>query len=317
MLSPERIARFFKMDDEAWRRHANPWSVHTRFAAIPAMILAIWSRVWIGWWALGPVAAVLVWLWVNPRAFAPVDADRGWAARGIYGERFWLENRLNAPGDFRALLRWLIVLGLIGFVSLAWGLVALLPWPTIYGATLLIVAQLWRIDRMGLLYEESRRALSDERPDHGPPLPTSDVSRRRRIRVRLSRGVGAVSEQLGLKALHDGHEGFALLLGSQGGDELSDPLAEHRPCFGQGDTDLPRHAGQPTTALNEVPLAVRGHARQADNENAEPDLLDQPAIMHQIHSKPAPRRRQRNPFRPTVSTGRELACLPSSPSSAP
>jgi len=49
------------MTEEAWRRHANPWSVYTRFAAIPAMILAIWSRIWIGWWALVPVFAVMIW----------------------------------------------------------------------------------------------------------------------------------------------------------------------------------------------------------------------------------------------------------------
>ncbi|MGV9778250.1 DUF6653 family protein [Streptosporangium sp. NPDC003464] len=28
------------MTDEAWKRHANPWSVYTRSAAIPGMILA-------------------------------------------------------------------------------------------------------------------------------------------------------------------------------------------------------------------------------------------------------------------------------------
>ena len=55
-----QIARAFGMNDEAWRRHANPWSVYTRFAAIPAMILAVWSRVWIGWWALIPALLVAV-----------------------------------------------------------------------------------------------------------------------------------------------------------------------------------------------------------------------------------------------------------------
>ena len=41
------LARFAKcvgMTNEAWQRHANPWSVYTRFAAIPAGLLAIWSR---------------------------------------------------------------------------------------------------------------------------------------------------------------------------------------------------------------------------------------------------------------------------------
>jgi hypothetical protein len=39
--SMTKIAWLFRMTDEAWRRHANPWSVWTRFSAIPAMIAAI------------------------------------------------------------------------------------------------------------------------------------------------------------------------------------------------------------------------------------------------------------------------------------
>jgi hypothetical protein len=42
-----KIAGAFGMTEDAWKRHANPWSVWTRFAAIPLMILAIWSRVWL------------------------------------------------------------------------------------------------------------------------------------------------------------------------------------------------------------------------------------------------------------------------------
>jgi hypothetical protein len=40
-----RIAKTFGMTDEMWRRHANPWSVYTRFAAFPAMILAVWRAI--------------------------------------------------------------------------------------------------------------------------------------------------------------------------------------------------------------------------------------------------------------------------------
>jgi hypothetical protein len=41
------MAGIVDMSDETWRRHANPWSVWMRFAAIPALILAVWSRVWL------------------------------------------------------------------------------------------------------------------------------------------------------------------------------------------------------------------------------------------------------------------------------
>jgi hypothetical protein len=50
MSVTSKIAGAFGMTEDAWKRHANPWSVWTRFAAIPLMILAIWSRVWLGWW---------------------------------------------------------------------------------------------------------------------------------------------------------------------------------------------------------------------------------------------------------------------------
>lgn len=141
------------MSDDSWRRHANPWSVFTRFAAIPVMILAIWSRIWIGWWALLPVFVVIVWLWINPHAFRPVTAKSSWAAKGIYGERKWLEGQ--SSGDFRAILRFLMATGIVGFILLAWGLWKLHGWAVLCGTILIIMAQLWRIDRLGILYEQT------------------------------------------------------------------------------------------------------------------------------------------------------------------
>ena len=58
----------------------------------------------------------------------------------------------------RAVLRLLVVLGSVGFVLIIVGLVALRVWPTVFGATLVVVAQLWRIDRFGWLYERLTRA---------------------------------------------------------------------------------------------------------------------------------------------------------------
>lgn len=37
------------MDDQSWLSHANPLSVWTRILTpLPLLILAVWSRVWIG-----------------------------------------------------------------------------------------------------------------------------------------------------------------------------------------------------------------------------------------------------------------------------
>jgi len=153
--------RLFHMSDEAWRRHANPWSVWTRFAAIPAMIAAVWSRVWIGWWALLPVAVVIGWLIINPHIFSPVGPQT-WPARGIYGEKLWWQARDRIPVAYRRALRLLILPGVVGLVLLGAGLIELALWPTLLGATLIVLTQLWRIDRLGRLYDEMRAARSQQ-----------------------------------------------------------------------------------------------------------------------------------------------------------
>ncbi|MBP2320944.1 polyferredoxin [Kibdelosporangium banguiense] len=140
------------MKDETWRRHANPWSVWTRFAAIPPLILAIWSRAWIGWWCLVPLAVVIAWLIINPSAFAPVDEPKRWTERGIYGERIWVRDK-DIPGEHKRILMLLLVLAGIGAALLALGLVTLNVWPTVFGATLVVITQLWRIDRFATLYD--------------------------------------------------------------------------------------------------------------------------------------------------------------------
>lgn len=141
------------MTEDAWKRHANPWSVWTRFAAIPLLILSIWSREWIGWWALAPLALVILWLWWNPRAFPPVDPPTAWSSKGIYGERLWVRDRSRVPV---ALQRFWTVSGLVGAAFLAWGLIALDVWPTVFGTTLVVYGQLWRIDRLGIFYDATR-----------------------------------------------------------------------------------------------------------------------------------------------------------------
>ena len=38
MTFEARIARLFAMDEATWARHANPWSVWTRFTALPLLL---------------------------------------------------------------------------------------------------------------------------------------------------------------------------------------------------------------------------------------------------------------------------------------
>ena len=61
-----RISRLFGLEGDRWMRHTNPVSVWSRFSVLALLALAIWSRDWIGWLCLVPVALALVWMMVNP-----------------------------------------------------------------------------------------------------------------------------------------------------------------------------------------------------------------------------------------------------------
>jgi Family of unknown function (DUF6653) len=89
----------------------------------------------------------------------------------------WMKNRDRVASEYRVILRRLILFGLIAFLFIAWGLWHLRIWPTVYGATLLILAQLWRIDRMGFLYEElaQRQGLDQARIESSSTDELSDA----------------------------------------------------------------------------------------------------------------------------------------------
>jgi hypothetical protein len=65
--------------------------------ALPLLVLAVWSRVWIGWWAMLAVSLVLVWIWLNPRVFPEPRTLDAWMSRGVLGERVFLEHRATCP----------------------------------------------------------------------------------------------------------------------------------------------------------------------------------------------------------------------------
>jgi hypothetical protein len=152
------VMQAFGMDAGTWERHANPWSVYTRFAAIPPLLLSVWSRTWIGWWCFVPLAFVCAWLWLNPRVFAPVNVPTAWASKGIYGEQIWATEPERVPAHHRRAFRLVAVPGVVGMALVVWGLVALDAWPAVAGAGLVVLAQLWRIDRLVWMYDELHRS---------------------------------------------------------------------------------------------------------------------------------------------------------------
>jgi hypothetical protein len=150
--------RLMGMDDRVWLRHANPWSVWTRILTpLPLLALAIWSRVWLGWGAWGPVALALVWIWVNPRLFGVPAALDTWSAHAVLGERVWLRHRPRVATHHGPVVRLLTLASAAGVLPFVWGLWALDPWATAFGILLITGAKTWFIDRMVWIWADFLR----------------------------------------------------------------------------------------------------------------------------------------------------------------
>ena len=154
-----RVARLFGLQGDRWMRHANPWSVWVRFAVLPLLALAVWSRVWIGWWSVLAVAAALVFMVVEPLLFPVPRSTRTWASKGVLGERVWAERTTVAVPEQFATSRVPVVTALwqvLGLVVLVVGLLRLDLLLTVAGLALVQCAKAWAIDRAVLLFEDMK-----------------------------------------------------------------------------------------------------------------------------------------------------------------
>ncbi len=158
MAFEKKISAFFKLDDETWMRHANPWSVRTRFIIFPILAVAIWSRVWLGWYCLIPVGIVLIWTWLNPRAFSKPKTTKAWSSKAVFGERIWIKRKELPISKHH--LKAIVVLNCItisGIPFFIWGLYELQIWPTVLGVVLVYVGKMWFLDRMVWIYEDMKK----------------------------------------------------------------------------------------------------------------------------------------------------------------
>lgn len=157
--SENKVAKLFGLTGENWLRHANPWSVWTRFAVVPLLAISIWSRDWIGWWSLVPVALSLIFMMVNPLLFPPPRSTRNWASKGVFGERIWSErSQVAIPAQFADSRVPTVTYAIqtIGLAVLAWGLIQLDVIYTVAGLVILQTAKAWFIDRMVLLFDDMK-----------------------------------------------------------------------------------------------------------------------------------------------------------------
>lgn len=158
------IAAAFAMDEDTWLRHANPWSVWTRVATLPLLVLALWSRAWLGWWAIGPIAVLVLWTWLNPRLFPRPRSTDNWASRGVMGERVWLNrDKVPVPRHHHLVPKILMGVSGAGVPFIVWGLVKLAIWPVLLGMALAFLGKMWFVDRMVWLYAEMRDATPEYR----------------------------------------------------------------------------------------------------------------------------------------------------------
>jgi hypothetical protein len=153
------IATFFRMDNQTWQGHANPWCFWTRLTVAPLVFLAIWSRVWIGWWSLLAVAIALLWNWYNARLFAPPKSTDNWASKSVLGERVWINrHHVPIPDHHRIFPQLLTGLAAIGSAIALYGLWVLNLPLTLLGLLLIYIGKLWFLDRMVWLYEDMKNA---------------------------------------------------------------------------------------------------------------------------------------------------------------
>ena len=153
------VTKLFGLEGDGWMRHANPVSVWTRFAVLPLLALAVWSREWIGWWSLAAVALALVFMMVNPLLFPPPRSTRNWASKGVLGERIWSERgKVELPPQFRGsgVTSTTYAFQLAGLAIMVYGLVELELLAVVSGLLVTQAAKAWFIDRMVLLFDDMK-----------------------------------------------------------------------------------------------------------------------------------------------------------------
>ena len=157
MTLENKIARIFNLTEDNWMKHANPWSVWTRYSALPLIIVAFWSRIWIGWWSLVPIIVSLAWMFFNPVLFPKPKSTNNWASKSVLGERVWKNrNRVAIPQYHRTMPNILNVISFLGMLLSIWAIVALSIWPAILGVALTYIGKSWYLDRMVWLYEDMK-----------------------------------------------------------------------------------------------------------------------------------------------------------------
>ena len=154
----EKLSKAFGLNESKWVNHANPWSVYTRFFIPVLLVLAIWSRVWLGIFCLIPIGVVIVWNFVNPLIFPHPKSTKNWASKCTFGERIWIKRKEYAiPKRHTKFPNWLMVFSAFSLPFLVYGLYHLDIWTTVAGLLIMASGKAWFLDRMVWLYEDMKK----------------------------------------------------------------------------------------------------------------------------------------------------------------
>ncbi|MEJ2622141.1 MAG: hypothetical protein P8163_18385 [Candidatus Thiodiazotropha sp.] len=155
MTVERKIAKVFRLTDENWMKHANPWSVWTRYSVLPLIVLAFWSRVWIGLWCFVPGTISLLWMFFNPVFFNKPRSTRNWASKSVLGERVFLNrDNVEIPDIHKTPLYGILhAISSIGMIIAIWSIIYYSVWGAVLGIALAYLGKSWYLDRMVWLYE--------------------------------------------------------------------------------------------------------------------------------------------------------------------
>ncbi|MBN2525860.1 MAG: hypothetical protein JXR76_05650 [Deltaproteobacteria bacterium] len=158
MTFERKISKVFRLNEENWMRHANPISVYTRYSCLPIIVLAFWSRVWIGWWCAIPAGVSLLWMMFNPVLFKKPKSTKNWASKSVLGERVYLNRDAVALPEIHQTPLYAVLNGISGAgLSVAiWAVVVYSVWGAVLGTALTIIGKSWFLDRMVWLYESMK-----------------------------------------------------------------------------------------------------------------------------------------------------------------
>jgi hypothetical protein len=103
------------------------------------IIVSIWSRLWLDWYCLIPLAISIVWTYYNPRAFRKPKTTKGWCSKGVFGERVWIDRKKKPiPKHHATAAIVLSVISALGLPFLVYGVYYYEFWITILGLVITI-----------------------------------------------------------------------------------------------------------------------------------------------------------------------------------